>query len=303
MSKFKQKALFNMVLFKRLEIITKDYKMKKLLLCALLLSQSAFTKTLEEIQNDGLIRIGVFGKTEYLGYVDANDKNSGFDVEVARHIAMAIFEKSGKTEGLKIEFKVLKPSERIGALKTDEVDMVVANFSVNPQRKKEIDFSLPYMKSSLGLVSHKDNLITDIKQLDPKKGHLVGVVKGSVASEFIRKKYSKVQHRAYEAGTEVWEALKKGEVQAYIQDNMGVLIHLSKPNSEFSDFSLSISAFPNTEENIAIGVKKGNRALLQFINGELKKMKKNGKLLEIYENTLRIPFGDKIEPKQLLILN
>lgn len=255
-------------------------------------------KTLSEIQNDGVIRIGVFGKTPLIGFVDENGKNQGFDIEVARELAGGIFAQSGRTEGNKIEFKTLKVSERIGALKTDEVDLVLANFSVNPQRKKEINFSVPYMKVSAGVVSPKEKAVKDLKNMAKNKETMI-VIKGSTSAEYLRKNFSNIQTVFKESGADGFEALKKGQGHAMIQDNLALLAWLM----DESNFELSIPSIAGTEEMIAVGIDKGNTELLKAVNQELNAMKKDGRLEAIYNQTLKPSFGNKINPKDILVLD
>ena len=50
-------------------------------------SQSSGAATVAAIKEKGVIRIGVFGDKPPFGYVDANGKNQGFDVEIAKDLA------------------------------------------------------------------------------------------------------------------------------------------------------------------------------------------------------------------------
>ena len=52
------------------------------------------------------------------------------------------------------------------------------------ERKKQVDFALPYMKVSLGVVSPKTGLITDVKQLE---GKTLIVTKGTTAETYFEK--------------------------------------------------------------------------------------------------------------------
>ena len=48
---------------------------------------AAGADTVAAIKEKGVIRIGVFGDKPPFGYVDANGKNQGFDVEIAKEMA------------------------------------------------------------------------------------------------------------------------------------------------------------------------------------------------------------------------
>ena len=53
-------------------------------------------------------------------------------------------------------------------------------------------------------------------------------------------------------------------------------------------------------ENIAPAVRKGDKALLDWVNQEVAELKKNGKLKAAYEKTLKPVYGDKVKPEELL---
>lgn len=96
-------------------------------------SQSSGAATVAAIKEKGVIRIGVFGDKPPFGYVDANGKNQGFDVEIAKDLA----------------------KDLLGS--PDKVDLILANFTQTPERAEAVDFADPYMKVALGVVSPKTN--------------------------------------------------------------------------------------------------------------------------------------------------
>ena len=54
------------------------------------------------------------------------------------------------------------------------------------ERKKQVDFALPYMKVSLGVVSPKDKVIKDVKELE---GKTLIVTKGTTAETYFEKNH------------------------------------------------------------------------------------------------------------------
>ena len=46
-----------------------------------------------------------------------------------------------------------------------KVDIILANFTVTPERAQEVDFALPYMNVALGIVSPEDAPITSLDQI------------------------------------------------------------------------------------------------------------------------------------------
>ena len=98
-------------------------------------SADAGYRTLEQIQADGKINIGVFSDKSPFGYVDENGEYQGYDVYFANRI--------GQDLGVEIEYVSTEAASRIEYLQTGKVDIILANFTVTPERAEEVDFALP----------------------------------------------------------------------------------------------------------------------------------------------------------------
>ena len=114
-----------------------------------------------QIKRRGYIRIGVYGDLPPYGWVNSQGKRVGFDLRLARELA--------KELGVKPRFTQLNGNNRVDALNSDKVDMVLANFTKTPERAEVVDFAHPYMKVSTGVVSPKSHPITSEKQLRGKQ--------------------------------------------------------------------------------------------------------------------------------------
>ena len=120
-------------------------------------AQDGSTRTVEDIQADGKIVIGVFSDKNPFGYVDENGEYQGYDIELARQI--------GTDLGVDVEFVSTEAANRVEYLKTNKVDLILANFTVTPERAEAVDFCEPYMNVALGAVSHKSHVITSLDEL------------------------------------------------------------------------------------------------------------------------------------------
>ena len=108
-------------------------------------------RTLDEIKEDGTINIGVFSDKNPFGYVDENGEYQGYDVYFANRI--------GEDLGVKVNFVSTEAASRVEFLQTGKVDIILANFTVTPDRAEQVDFALPYMNVALGVVSPNSNVI------------------------------------------------------------------------------------------------------------------------------------------------
>ena len=102
-------------------------------------------RTLDDIKQSGTVKIGVFSDKAPFGYVDDKGEYQGYDVYYAHRIADDL--------GVNVEFTSLDPASRVEYVATGKVDIVLANFTVTPERAEQVDFALPYMKVALGVVS------------------------------------------------------------------------------------------------------------------------------------------------------
>ena len=102
-------------------------------------------RTLDEIKADGTINIGVFSDKNPFGYVDENGEYQGYDIYFANRLAEDL--------GVKVNYVSTEAANRIEYLQTGKVDVILANFTVTPERAEEVDFALPYMNVALGVVS------------------------------------------------------------------------------------------------------------------------------------------------------
>ena len=99
-------------------------------------------RTLEEIKSSGTINIGVFSDKSPFGYVDENGEYQGYDVYFGNRI--------GEDLGVKINYVSTEAANRIEYLQTGKVDIILANFTVTPERAQEVDFALPYIERGAG---------------------------------------------------------------------------------------------------------------------------------------------------------
>ncbi|MDD0824182.1 cysteine ABC transporter substrate-binding protein [Mannheimia sp. AT1] len=247
---------------------------------ALGLTASLQAKDLAQIKEDGVIRIAVFGDKPPFGYIDSNGKNQGFDVEIAKDIATDLL---GSPD--KVEFVLTEAANRVEFLRSDKVDLVLANFTQTPQRAEVVDFASPYMNVALGVISPKDAPITDVAQL---KGKTLLVNKGTTADTYFSKNHPEIKLLKYDQNTETFDALKDGRGVALAHDN-ALLWAWAKENPTYD---VAISSL-GEKENIAPAVQKGNQTLLDAVNQSIANFKTNGKLKAAYEKTLVPVYGEK----------
>ena len=245
----------------------------------------AKARTVQEIKDSGVIRIGVFTDKAPFGYIDENGKNQGYDVYFTDRLA--------KDLGVKVEYISLDPASRVEYAETGKVDIVAANFTVTPERAEKVDFSLPYMKVSLGVVSPDGAVIKSVEELKDKT---LIVSKGTTAEYYFSKNHPEVKLQKYDSYADAYNALLDGRGDAFSTDNTEVLAW-AKSNP---GFTVGIESLGDVD-TIAVAVQKGNTDLLNWINNEIKELGKENFFHEAYKATLEPIYGDSADPDSIVV--
>ena len=242
-------------------------------------------RTVQEIKDSGVIRIGVFTDKAPFGYIDENGKNQGYDVYFTDRLA--------KDLGVQVEYISLDPASRVEYAETGKADIVAANFTVTPERAEKVDFSLPYMKVSLGVVSPDGAVIKSVEELKDKT---LIVSKGTTAEYYFSKNHPEVKLQKYDSYADAYNALLDGRGDAFSTDNTEVLAW-AKSNP---GFTVGIDSLGDVD-TIAVAVQKGNTDLLDWINNEIKELGKENFFHEAYKATLEPIYGDSADPDSIVV--
>lgn len=242
-------------------------------------------RSLSEIKESGKVVIGVFSDKKPFGYVDANGDYQGYDVYFGNRLA--------KDLGVEVEYVPVEAASRVEYLLSNKVDIILANFTVTEERAEKVNFTLPYMKVALGVVSPDRALITDVSQLANK---MLLVSKGTTAETYFTQNHPEVNLLKFDQYTEAYGALLDGRGDALSTDNTEVLAWAL----ENEGFSVGVESLGNID-TIAAAVNKDNKELLDWINDEIKALGEEQFFHEAYEQTLAPVYGEAADVDNLVI--
>jgi polar amino acid transport system substrate-binding protein len=244
-------------------------------------------RTLDEIKESGTVKIGVFSDKAPFGYVDENGNYAGYDVYFAERI--------GQDLGTKVEYVSLDPANRVEFAETGKVDIVLANFTVTPERAEKVDFALPYMKVQLGIVSSEKDPINDVSDLEGTGKELI-IAKGTTAETYFESNHPDVTLQKYDAYADAYNALLDGRGAGLSTDNTEVLAWASVNPG----FVVNVAALGDVD-SIAPAVAKGNETLLNWLNDEIKALGEEQFFHADYEATLREVYGADSNADDLVV--
>ena len=239
----------------------------------------------EQIKEADEIVIGIFSDKAPFGYIDANGKPAGYDVVYGDRIAADL--------GVTAKYVPVDAAARTEVLASNKVDITLANFTVTPERAEKVGFANPYFKVSLGVVSPTSAEITDVSQL---AGKTLIVTKGTTAEAYFEANHPEVKLQKYDQYSDAYQALEDGRGDAFSTDNTEVIAWAI----QHPGFSVGIKSLGDTSY-IAAAVKKGNTALLDWLNNELVDLGQENFFHKDYEQTLAPVYGDAATADDLVV--
>jgi polar amino acid transport system substrate-binding protein len=241
------------------------------------MSQAVHADTLDDIKARKAIRIAVDLGTPPFGYTDEKLKPQGSDYETAQKIA--------KDLGVELQIVEVTGPNRIPFLMTKKADIVVSSFSITPERMKAVQFSKPYGALDFVVAAPQNSSIKELKDLEGKR---VGVVRGNIQDlrlTPIAPKGTTIVRFDDDATTAT--ALLSGQVDAICTPSI-VSNALAKQNpgkNLENKFSISATAY-------AVGLRKEETALADWINQWIDTNRKNGELAAIYKKWIGTDMPD-----------
>lgn len=194
----------------------------------------------------------------------------GIDVEVAGKIAEKL--------GLELVVDNMGFDASLQAAQSGKSDMVMAGVTVDETRLKVMDFSDSYANGVQVIIVPEGSDVT----LDNLGEKMIGCQMGTTGYIYCsapveENGYGEDHVTAYEDGAAAVQALVNGQVDCVVIDNL--------PAQEYvkANPGLTILDTEFTNEDYAIGVAKGNTALLDAINGALAELIADGTVQTIVD--------------------
>ena len=229
--------------------------------------------TMARLAEAGAIKVGTKFDQPLFGLQGPDGKPVGFDVEIAKMIAKEL----GISED-KIEWTETVSANREPFIQDGRVDIVVATYTINDDRKKVVDFAGPYYLAGQSLMVRKDD--TSINGPDDLKGKTVCSVDGSTPAGNIKANFPDTKLVTFAAYTDCLDPLRNKQVDALTTDNVILGGYVSQSPDDFR-----IAGEPFTEEPYGIGLKLGDTEFCNWINDVLEASFTDGRWKAAWEST------------------
>lgn len=209
-----------------------------------------------------------------IGYVDERGEVVGFEVDLAREAI--------KRAGSIPEFKIIKWSEKEQELNSGQIDLIWNGMDITPERKEIMLFSKPYMNNYLLIVVNEGNPLKIYSEID-FKGKRIGVKAGTTAEHYIKEtaslRESIKELKSYDSDELVFDALKNGEIDVLISDEIVARYLMAKHGYKFEILPKTIGGV----HEYGIGFRKADVELRDAIQGAFDSMVRDGTAKKISE--------------------
>lgn len=183
-----------------------------------------------------------------------NGDLAGFEIDLGREICRRL--------SAQCTFVAQEWDSLIDGLKKRQYDVVMAALEITDERRKEVDFSVPYVRPTAAFLVRAD---AELKNADPATlaGKTIGVEEGSSAQALAEARYASARVKTYGGLVEAVLDLAEDKVDVVIADE-AALVDFLKTRKEAQCCRL-LAAAPRDPaifgEGIAAAFRKGDAAL------------------------------------------
>ena len=227
-----------------------------------------------KIRARGYLIAGVDQSTYHFGFLNPlTGQIEGFDIDMIRAVAQAIFGDPGK-----VQFKAISDAQRIPDVTDGTVDIVAHTMTITCDRLKDVDFSSVYFDAGQRVLVLKNSTATS---LDDLHGQKVCATSGSDSVARIQ------AHKAIAVQVPYWTdclvLLQQGDVAAISTDD-SILDGLAA-----QDPWTKIIGKPLSDEPYGLAISKQHPEFVRFVNAVLQQLRTNGQWAASYRRWIGTP--------------
>ncbi|MFT7586227.1 MAG: ABC-type amino acid transport substrate-binding protein [Cellvibrionaceae bacterium] len=229
-------------------------------------------KTLERIQANGIIRVGLDPTFPPFENGDTGTLE-GIDIDLAYAI--------GREMGVAVEFVLLGYDGLYDALLINQCDILISALIVDNTKTKDFAYTEPYFNAGQVLIVHEKNNATE--ELSDLEGQVIVVETGSeghVQALSAQNQVKKLKIKTVPTAADALWIVLQGEADGALVDQVNARLYIqAQPN-------LKIVPKPVTVEPYGVVTRKDDNKLMAELNRVLNKLETSGELSQIVEKWL-----------------
>jgi polar amino acid transport system substrate-binding protein len=240
-------------------------------LAAVLPGHALAGDTLQRVNDFQVLKVGMSGNQPPMNMTNREGGLMGFDVDLAKALAMAM--------NVKLEIKPMPFGELMKALEEDKIDMVLSNMSITPERTELVSFVGPYMMSGMSILTKKNSDLGKISSAEEfnRTGLKLLALSNSTHANFVKTiapEATLIEFASYDEGVAM---LIEGKADAMVADMTQCILAVMR----FPEAGLSTLDKPLTIEPVGIAVSKDDPQFFNLVDNYLRAYEKTGVLTQL----------------------
>ncbi|MCO6405961.1 transporter substrate-binding domain-containing protein [Aurantimonas endophytica] len=247
---------------------------------------AASAAKLDDVLARGTLVVGTGSTNAPWHFKDASDTLQGFDVDMAKIVAKALF---GDPE--RVEFVNQSSDARIPNITTGKVDMTCQFMTVTGERAQQVNFTIPYYREGVGLLLREGGDYADYDALKEAGSSVtIAVLQNVYAEELVHKALPEASVDQYESQDLLYQALQSGRADAAATDQSSIAWYVKQNPGQFRD-----AGYGWSPQSYACAVAKGDQDWLNFVNTALHEAM-TGVEFDSYAASFKEWFGEDLSP-------
>lgn len=194
---------------------------------------------------------------------DKEGNPQGVSVDFAR--------KLGEYLGKEVVIENTAWSGLIPSLKTGKIDLIISSMTITDERKKSIDFSVPYAQSTLAILANKESNVSTIDDLNIT-GKKIAVKKGSTGHIYANEHLKNAEILIFEKENACVLEVVQGKADGFLYDQLTIY----KNSVQHPDTTIALlKPFQANPEYWGVAIRQ-NDPIKEKVNEFIKKSKEDG---------------------------
>ncbi len=208
-----------------------------------------FTGTISFAESANSLKIAGYSDSPPFSFVGDKGKADGILVD--------FWNSYGNAEKIKIDFKLTDPNNALNMVVSGEADLLLGDY-FSAELDQQLDFTTPFMNIPICIFVKESMSGITFKELSNSK---IGLVDHKQRIAFLQENYPGIKLELFTSENQLYQALKKGRIQVFIDDQLSAAWQLGKMEA-WDDYAVYEHLY---DRHLRAAVKDGNSTLLKSL--------------------------------------
>lgn len=219
-----------------------------------------YKSKLQEVLERGYLIVGTGSTNVPWHSVNENGEYEGFDIDMAKLLAFALFGDENK-----VEFVEQASDQRVPNTLADKVDITFQFMTISAARSQQVAFSIPYYTEGIGLIMKTGGKYQSYAELAQAvadgKDVTIAILQNAEAADNVQHMLPGALDDQYESQGLVYQAVDSGRADAGAVDLSSIKWLASKNPEKYTD-----SGFSYKQSNYGAAMNPYDQVWINFVN-------------------------------------